>query len=76
MIFAFTTFVKKHPLTREKTHLKSEKNILQISQLIFWMLKAAKYLIYYFSFDSLLLHLIQAELDPFSFIWNIWMRKK
>ena len=29
------------------------------------------------SFHSLLLlHLIQAQLDPFSLIWNIWMRKK
>ena len=28
----------------EKTLLKSEKNILQISHLIFWMLQAAKYL--------------------------------
>ena len=30
--------------------LKPEKNILQISHLIFWMQQAAKYLIYDFTF--------------------------
>ena len=43
MIFAFMTFATNTPWWG-KTLLKSEKNILQISHLIFWMLQAAKYL--------------------------------
>ena len=49
MIFAFITFVTNTPLWG-KTLLKSEKNILQISHLVFWMLQAAKYLIHDFTF--------------------------
>ena len=49
MIFPFITFMTNTPLWG-KTLLKSEKNILQISHLIFWMLQAAKYLIYDLTF--------------------------
>ena len=49
MIFAYVAFVKNTPLW-VKTLLKSEKNIFQISHLIFWMQQAAKYLIYDFTF--------------------------
>ena len=55
----FCSFCEKHPLIRKKTLLKSEKNILQISHLIFWMQQAAKYLIYDFSFTF-----------SFFFIWS------
>ena len=41
------TFVKKTPLIWKKT---AEKNILHKPNLIFWMLQAAKYLIYDFTF--------------------------
>ena len=46
----FYHFCEKHPLMGKKRLLKSEKNILQISHLIFWMLQAAKYLIHDFTF--------------------------
>ena len=49
MIFAFVTFVTNTPL-QGKTVLKSEKNSLQIANHIFWMLQAAKYPIYDFTF--------------------------
>ena len=55
MIFPFMTVVTSTPLYG-KMHLKPEKNILHLSNLIFWMLQAAKYLIYdYFYFPIRLL---------------------
>ena len=41
---SFYNFCNKHPLMG-KTLLNSEKNALQISHLMFWMLQAAKFLI-------------------------------
>ena len=72
----FHNFCDKHPLmgkNASKVWKKYSSNISplfldaegsQISEI--WL---------YFHF-LLLLHLIQAQREPFSFIWNIWMRKK
>ena len=59
-----------------KTLQKSEKNILQISHLIFWMLRATKYLICDFNFTSFLFIRSKLNWPLFSFIWNICTRKK
>ena len=58
-----------------KTLQKSEKNILQISHLIFWMLRATKYLICDFTFTSFLFIRSKLNWPLFSFIWNICTRK-
>ena len=51
----FYNFCEKH-LLMGKMLLKSQKNVFQISHLIFWKLQAAKYLIYgYFYFLIILL---------------------
>ena len=73
---------------RGKLLLKSEENILQISHLLFWMLQAAKYLIYDFTFTFSFLFICSRlnwalfhlsgifaceRNDGQISIWNIWM---
>ena len=54
----FYNFCEKHPPYMEKLLQKCEKYVFKISHLIFWMLQAAKYLIYdYFYFLILLFFL-------------------
>ena len=58
-----------------KTLLVSEKNSLQLSHLIFWMLQAAKYLIYDFTL-TFSFFVICSMFKRTLFIWNMRMRKK
>ena len=75
MIFAFITFVTNTPLWGKNASKVWKKYSSNISPLF---LDAAGSQIsdswFYFHFP-LLFHLLQAQLTPFSFIWNICMRK-
>ena len=73
----FYNFCDKHSLMGKKPLLKSKKNTFQISHLIFLETAGGQISDLWLNFHSfLLLHLIQAQMDHFSFIWNIWLRKK
>ena len=74
MIFAFVTFVANTPFWR-KNASKVWKNIFQISHLTFLDATGGQIFDLWLYFHFLFLHLIQAQLGPFSFIWNIWMQK-
>ena len=74
--FLFLQLLWKTPPYGENLLLKSEKNILQISHLVFWMPQAAKYLIHDFTFTFPFFFICSKLNWPLFHLSEIFARKK